>query len=605
MKKTTRSLLKNIFSIMLALSLCMSMLTSVAMASEAQTDDPPVNVELILPDSGSSGGEINPDEAPADTQLLETGAEDGANVGDDAATEESATKLDDDASTSVENGAKDEIRNDGTSPTDAADRDSSADKEEDSGTETADEIQETDASADDDAVNQDKGNGGAVDEQSNESASDSTSTEQDKAAVGTTEGKPDESQPNSDASVEKPESDNASKSGDPINADMNSEEIEYSDKGMTSDGLDWEMTKDSVTGKYTLTIKFNTNADDASNFTEEDLAKVEQYAAEVSAALAEKYGMGWEWDSAATPSGSEQVHKFQVFLTGDDEKSHTYRYDAEKLEQMDGEFTLEKVDKDGNPITGSETSFQLWHINEITDPVTSETVDVKMFCSYDPKTNIYTFIPTESTIQTINGRIEILYAMMKDTVYFLQEVKAPSGYEIDPSIHIIMEKDVWESEDESFRDQFSYLGEFAEDEDGRIGLDVEFVDVENGAGDIVSDVVPTPVTAPNTPGDPIAKDTPAEVVTPDQDPAPDKESIPNPEPMPDKDVTPDPEDVPESPIEEGPSSEPETNEPTTAPVSTNDIPKTGDTMYGFALAAILSAIGLFAVTSLGRRKIEM
>ena len=241
----------------------------------------------------------------------------------------------------------------------------------------------------------------------------------------------------------------------------------------------------------------------------------------------------------------------------------------------------------------SEATFQLWHINEITDPDTSETVEVKMFCSYDPETNTYTFIPTESTIQTINGRIEILYAMMKDVVYYLQEVSAPVGYEVDPDIHIIMEKEVWEQEDESFRDQFSYLGEFTEDEDGRIGLDVKFVDVKNGAGDYTSDAQPTPVDTPD--------ETPmqAPIIVPDtkEDPEPDPEPVEDPIPVPEE--TP---EFPENPpvVEETPQN----NEPAPEPVNVNmnDIPKTGDILDMFLIIAAVSAMGLITVSFLNRKK---
>ena len=60
--------------------------------------------------------------------------------------------------------------------------------------------------------------------------------------------------------------------------------------------------------------------------------------------------MKWAWDSKAGLSGEEDVQTFQVFLTG--ENDHTYKYDSVSLEQMDGEFTLEKVDSEtGRPVT--------------------------------------------------------------------------------------------------------------------------------------------------------------------------------------------------------------------------------------------------------------
>lgn len=540
MKKATRTILKRIFATALCVSLCMSLLTAVAMASEGDEENPPANINLILSsDSGQEDELQQEDQKPSDQNQKQ--------ISDDQSGEQNPAGQQPDAEQNIKNS--------------------------------------------------EKSTGG--EQPSNEQASSERIPGEEEPGEET--GKQNE---NSEPTVEPPEDDTdtsiVQQDNESEPAEENSDKEEtaepeavYSDKGQTADGHDWEMTKDATTGKYTLTITFPHSEDEALNITEDDLKNIEQYAAEVSAALAAKYGSTWEWDSTAAPSGSENVNMFQVFLSGDGNTDHTYRYDADKLEQMDGEFTLEKVDENGNLITDSEATFQLWHINEITDPDTSETVEVKMFCSYDPETNTYTFIPTESTIQTINGRIEILYAMMKDVVYYLQEVSAPVGYEVDPDIHIIMEKEVWEQEDESFRDQFSYLGEFTEDEDGRIGLDVKFVDVKNGAGDYTSDAQPTPV------------DTPDE--TPMQAPiiVPDTKEDPEPDPEPVEDPTPVPEETPEFP-ENPPVVEetPQNNEPAPEPVNVNvnDIPKTGDILDMFLIIAAVSAMGLITVSFLNRKK---
>lgn len=540
MKKATRTILKRIFATALCVSLCMSLLTAVAMASEGDEENPPANINLILSsDSGQEDELQQEDQKPSDQNQKQ--------ISDDQSGEQNPAGQQPDAEQNIKNSEKST----------------------------------------------------GVEQPSNEQASSERIPGEEEPGEET--GKQNE---NSEPTVEPPEDDTDASivqqdnESEPAEEDSDKEETAepeavYSDKGQTADGHDWEMTKDATTGKYTLTITFPHSEDEALNITEDDLKNIEQYAAEVSAALAAKYGSTWEWDSTAAPSGSENVNMFQVLLSGDGNTDHTYRYDADKLEQMDGEFTLEKVDENGNLITDSEATFQLWHINEITDPDTSETVEVKMFCSYDPETNTYTFIPTESTIQTINGRIEILYAMMKDVVYYLQEVSAPVGYEVDPDIHIIMEKEVWEQEDESFRDQFSYLGEFTEDEDGRIGLDVKFVDVKNGAGDYTSDAQPTPVDTPD--------ETPmqAPIIVPDtkEDPEPDPEPVENPIPVPEE--TP---EFPENPpvVEETPQN----NEPAPEPVNVNvnDIPKTGDILDMFLIIAAVSAMGLITVSFLNRKK---
>ena len=514
MKKATRTILKRIFATALCVSLCMSLLTAVAMASEGDEENPPANINLILSsDSGQEDELQQEDQNPSDQNQKQ--------ISDDQSGEQNPAGQQPDAEQNIKNS--------------------------------------------------EKSTGG--EQPSNEQASSEWIPGEEEPGEET--GKQNE---NSEPTVEPPEDDTDAtivqqdNESEPAEEDSDKEETAepeavYSDKGQT--------------------------ADVALHLSEDDLKNIEQYAAEVSAALAAKYGSTWEWDSTAAPSGSENVNMFQVLLSGDGNTDHTYRYDADKLEQMDGEFTLEKVDENGNLITDSEATFQLWHINEITDPDTSETVEVKMFCSYDPETNTYTFIPTESTIQTINGRIEILYAMMKDVVYYLQEVSAPVGYEVDPDIHIIMEKEVWEQEDESFRDQFSYLGEFTEDEDGRIGLDVKFVDVKNGAGDYTSDAQASPVDTPD--------ETPmqAPIIVPDtkEDPEPDPEPVEDPIPVPEE--TP---EFPENPpvVEETPQN----NEPAPEPVNVNmnDIPKTGDILDMFLIIAAVSAMGLITVSFLNRKK---
>ena len=540
MKKATRTILKRIFATALCVSLCMSLLTAVAMASEGDEENPPANINLILSsDSGQEDELQQEDQNPSDQNQKQ--------ISDDQSGEQNPAGQQPDAEQNIKNSEK---STGGEQPSNEQASSEWIPGEEEPGEETGKQNENSEPTV-----------------EPPEDDTDATIVQQDN------ESEPAEENSDKEETAEP--------------------EAVYSDKGQTADGHDWEMTKDATTGKYTLTITFPHSEDEALNITEDDLKNIEQYAAEVSAALAAKYGSTWEWDSTAAPSGSENVNMFQVLLSGDGNTDHTYRYDADKLEQMDGEFTLEKVDENGNLITDSEATFQLWHINEITDPDTSETVEVKMFCSYDPETNTYTFIPTESTIQTINGRIEILYAMMKDVVYYLQEVSAPVGYEVDPDIHIIMEKEVWEQEDESFRDQFSYLGEFTEDEDGRIGLDVKFVDVKNGAGDYTSDAQPTPVDTPD--------ETPmqAPIIVPDtkEDPEPDPEPVEDPIPVPEE--TP---EFPENPpvVEETPQN----NEPAPEPVNVNmnDIPKTGDILDMFLIIAAVSAMGLITVSFLNRKK---
>lgn len=565
MKKVTKPILKRILAVALCMSLCMSLMTAVAMASEGNKEIPPATINLLL--SGRQEDESeqihqNPDDQN-DKQIPD-------NLPDEQNPDAQLPHGD-------QPSKNDETNSGGEQPA----------GEQPAGEQPAEE-QPTGEQPTGEQPTGEQPTG----EQPAEEQPAGTEELGEKAEYHDKDKEPtvEVQDPNAGADGSVVQQDNDGQlAGDNPQETENPEAV-YSEKGQTADGHEWEMTKDATTGKYTLTITFPHSEGEDLNITEDDLKNIEQYAAEVSAALAAKYGSAWEWDSTMDPSGNEDINMFQVLLSGDGDTDHTYRYDSDKLEQMDGEFVLEKVDESGNLITDSEATFQLWHVNEIIDPDTSETVEVKMYCSYDAETNTYTFVPTESTIQTINGRLEIFYAMMKDVVYYLQEVSAPDGYEVDPAIHIIMEKELWEQEEESFRNQFSYLGEFTEDEDGRIGLDVKFVDVKSGAGDYTSDAQPTPV------------DTPDEA--PMQPPViPDAEENPWRDPNPVENPIPITEEQPEIPVNPPVvNDEPQNNETDPAPVNVSDIPETGDILDVFLIIAAVSAVGLIAISFHNRKK---
>ena len=285
MKKATRTILKRIFATALCVSLCMSLLTAVAMASEGDEENPPANINLILSsDSGQEDELQQEDQNPSDQNQKQ--------ISDDQSGEQNPAGQQPDAEQNIKNS--------------------------------------------------EKSTGG--EQPSNEQASSEWIPGEEEPGEET--GKQNE---NSEPTVEPPEDDTDAtivqqdNESEPAEEDSDKEETAepeavYSDKGQTADGHDWEMTKDATTGKYTLTITFPHSEDEALNITEDDLKNIEQYAAEVSAALAAKYGSTWEWDSTAAPSGSENVNMFQVLLSGDGNTDHTYRYDADKLEQMDGGF---------------------------------------------------------------------------------------------------------------------------------------------------------------------------------------------------------------------------------------------------------------------------
>lgn len=606
MKKHT---LRRFLALALSMVLCFSLLSTIALAQsedEETNDAPTVRILTPVDTPESTPADTPPDVSPeASSQEGETPAESDSAASDTAASDGSASAGADasDSETSQDAENSDDAPSESTPAESASDEkeSGSSDAAGDSGTET-----------DSDTETSESGEGTPEDEEGSEAQPNEGETQPNEGENTADETKKDETSPDDSEAANPGESADAPTDAGDETADSTAGQIpgetqetpaetpdttpetspiQYGDKGVTEDGIGWEFTCDSTTGKYTLSFKLDKTSEDGQPaISNETLASVEEYAAKISAELAEKYGMKWEWDSAAAPSENEDVQKFQVFLTC--EKDHTYKYDSVNLEQMDGEFTLEKVDDEtGRPITGSETSFHLWHVNEVIDSESGSKMDVKMYCSYDAKTHTYTFVPTESTIQTIGGKLEILYAMMKDTVYYLQETTAPSGYEVDPSIHIVMEKDVWESKEESFRKDFDYLGEFTEDGDGRIGLDIKFDDIKTYSGSRGK------IAAKPVPVDP-EPEMPA--VPEDPDPAPISDPTPEPdifvEPEPAPDPVPNVVDEPEPPAPAIPEPEP-------APIiDTNDIPRTGDMMDVYMFISLISAAGLTALAVTSRKK---
>lgn len=577
-KSTLRRFLALVFSVVL----CISLMSTIAMAQsleETNTETPTIRLltPVDVPDTPDEETPLSkvPEAAPLEDEKAD---EPSAADSDEAAPSEPAQNEADAETTKVPvEPSPDEENAAGQNGSDA-EKDGSAktdDGEKDAGEVEGDVPDQSDADSkepDEGESKTDEADPGEPTTDAEEPPSEGdgeTSDDADKAAD------PDET-PN-----EAPEKPNVTPGESP-----ETESVEYGDAGVTGDGIRWEFTCDSTTGQYTLTFQLDKTSEDGQPvISTETLAAIEEYAAEISRELAEKYGIKWEWNSASAPS-EEDVRKFQVFLTSPND--HTYKYDSVDLEQMDGEFTLEKIDADtGRPITESETSFYLWHVNEVIDSETGAAMDVKMYCSYDAETNTYTFVPTEATIQTIGGKLEILYAMMKDTVYYLQEAVAPQGYEIDPRVHIVMEKDLWESKEDDFRESFNYLGEFTEDESGRIALDVKFSDIKTYDGNKGKITVTESATGNPTPPEPTPEPEPDFVeptMTIPEEPIP----VPTPTPLPEPGDYPIPDPTPEASVIPVPMP------------NTNDIPKTGDMMYVYMAISALSAAALVALMATGR-----
>ena len=269
-------------------------------------------------------------------------------------------------------------------------------------------------------------------------------------------------------------------------------------------------------------------------------------------------------------------------------------YNSIKLEQMDIDFSLTKTDEEtGEAITDSETGFQVYYIDKVKSD-DGTVSDVKMYCSYDAETNSYTFVPTESTVWTKDGKLDINYAMMKDIVYYLQETVAPEGYERDTNVYIIMNEEDYNAmsdEDKAALGKFDKFLETQKSEDG-LKVSVEFTNAK----------VKIPTTTPEEPTPPPTPEEPDRPTTPDE---PDRD--------PDVDV-PEPEvplsNMPEEPFVDIPEEDvpladtPEEVEIDDPEVPMGDVPRTGDAPV-FPLAAAALCICGMLLAKLGKGNKEM
>lgn len=294
-------------------------------------------------------------------------------------------------------------------------------------------------------------------------------------------------------------------------------------------------------------------------------------------------------------------------LTGNDWQNTKWPwYNSIKLEQMDIDFSLTKTDKEtGEAITNSETGFQVYYIDKVKSD-DGTVSDVKMYCSYDAETNSYTFVPTESTVWTKGGKLDINYAMMKDIVYYLQESVAPAGYEKDANVYIIMNKEDYNAMSDEDKAALGKFNEFLETQKSEDGLKVS-VEFTNAKVQIPTTTPeePTPPPTPEEPDDPTPPTTPDE---PDRPTTPDE-----PDRDPDVDV-PEPEvplsDMPEEPFvsiseEDVPLADtPEEVEIDDPEVPMGDVPRTGDAPV-FPLAAAALCICGMLLAKLGKGNKEM
>ncbi len=237
-------------------------------------------------------------------------------------------------------------------------------------------------------------------------------------------------------------------------------------------------------------------------------------------------------------------------------------YASMVLHQTDGTLELTKTDKDGSIIGDDEgegqTSFYLWKYETETDDEGNET-EVPMYCTYvEPtystnddgeqvleKDGFYCWVKYDPdadkmtyTITTTNGSLNIDYVLLENVVYYLQEAVAPEGYDADPNIYVICDRDTYDKLAES--GEFDNVENPAEGTSGPVAgwlgsikggetLTINFVNTATApTPDPDPDPVPPPVVPPVDPVDPVSPDVPVDpenpVVPPVQDATPDAEA---------------------------------------------------------------------------------
>lgn len=292
-------------------------------------------------------------------------------------------------------------------------------------------------------------------------------------------------------------------------------------------------------------------------------------------------------------------------LTGNDFQNTKWGwYNSIILEQIDGNFTLEKVDENGNTITEDEdTAFYLWY----DEDGNAETQDDIFYYTKDKDENLgfVKYNPEENTMDyTINlkeGNLSINCEMLETIVYYLQEAVAPKGYEVDTNIYIICDEEQLQELEKA--NGLTITNVANQDENGNATM-AEGVWV--GAG--IDSEKPLNIKFQNKK---LSKPKPDPKPDPDPKPNPDPETeIPEEEvplaPTPEESIEiPDP-DVPLAPIvpevtigeEEVPLA---SAEKTAEETAVSQVPQTGDTAQVSLFASLFVGSGLLAAL-LGRKK---
>ena len=132
--------------------------------------------------------------------------------------------------------------------------------------------------------------------------------------------------------------------------------------------------------------------------------------------------------------GKEFAMAYNVdgWLTGNEYMNYAFdNYASITLEQMDGELIVNKVDEKGDLITTDEAEFQIWYEDE-----NGASQYLKGIVDAEGKIK-YSFSAEQSTVSTTGGILDVAYTLVKNLKYYVQEVKAPEGYNLDSNVKVI------------------------------------------------------------------------------------------------------------------------------------------------------------------------
>ncbi len=236
-------------------------------------------------------------------------------------------------------------------------------------------------------------------------------------------------------------------------------------------------------------------------------------------------------------------------LTGNDyQNTLAAWHNTLTLDQIDGAISVVKTDEQGETITDSETGFRLWYYEDsdsdgrytendskyfytVTTVENADGSETKTpgFVKYIPGTNDLT-LTLDLTVMTEKGELNIDKTLLEGIIYYMQEIAAPEGYELDATVYIICDsEDIMQTAHDMLQDislgeltekataldMFAYAGKIDSDQK----LEVKVVNVK-------SPEEPEEPEVPETPEEPEVPETPEEPEEPEVPETPEEPEVP-------------------------------------------------------------------------------